>query len=168
MFVKRYVFVALCVVKVCIPTNSTHAENILRHFLQFILLREVDKNHGTTNSISPLLLPNHILLSRNDLKISLYVIAFWFPITIKCFPLSMSCMTYSRNIEKGGFVTTISACFKSPTHSGERKSPSPSKRVRTFFLFLSKYSTSDKSTAPSAFSSVTSVISILYAQGRGI
>ena len=82
------------------------------------------------------------------------------PIIINFLLYSISCVTYSLNSENGGLVTTTSDCLSRSIHSSERKSPSPfNKTGGLFFNIISK---SDKSIAPSPFSSFTSVISILY------
>ena len=66
-----------------------------------------------------------MLLFMNKGNISLYVMAFWFPMIRNFFSYFTSCATYSRNNENGGLVTTMSASFRSSTHSALRKSPSP-------------------------------------------
>ena len=86
--------------------------------------------------------------------------AFWCPTIINFFSYFINCPMYSRNKEKGGLVTTISACLSNSMHSCERKSPLFN-IDNTFLSFFKRYCTSDKSTAPSPFSSLTSVISTL-------
>src|SRR4030042_5996108 len=69
--------------------------------------------------------PIHSLSSLINLKTSLYVIAFQFPIIKNFLPYSTSSATYSLNNENGGLVTTMSASFRRLMHSSLRKSPSP-------------------------------------------
>ena len=56
---------------------------------------------------------------------------------------------YSRNNEKGGFVTTISASLRSSILSGLSKEPLPFKIESTFFSFWIRYCTSARLIAPS-------------------
>src|SRR3972149_5190791 len=104
----------------------------------------------------------HGLTQRFQIDLDyIYKMAFWLP-RIKNFLLSSaSCLTYSRNSENGGFVTTISASLSSSTHSSLRKSPFPFKGVAVFLLLFNKFFTSSRSIAPSPSISGTSVISIL-------
>ena len=108
-----------------------------------------------------MLAPIHILFPFISGKISLYVTAFMLPIIRNFLSNSTSCATYSRKSEKGGLVTTMSASRSSSTHSGERKSPLPLRRVSTLLSFFISHSTSARFMAPSPLLSVTSVITIL-------
>ena len=65
-----------------------------------------------------------------------YVIAFMFPRITKSLLLSIRTFMYSLNSENGGFVTTISACFKSSIHSSLRKSPFPLSFLTSFDISL--------------------------------
>ena len=108
-----------------------------------------------------LVYPVRILLSLKSLKISLYVRELVLPIIKNFLLCSMSWATYSRNREKGGLVTTMSACLSSSMHSSLRKSPPSLSGVAVFLSGSSSHFTSAKLTAPSALLSETSLISIL-------
>ena len=56
---------------------------------------------------------------------SLYVMAFWFPMTANFLSASTIQARNSRKSENGGFVTMISASSRKAFTSSERKSPSP-------------------------------------------
>jgi len=61
-------------------------------------------------------------LSFISLKISLYDNAFIFQMSMNFLLYSISCATYSRKSEKGGFDITMSASFKSAIDSSLLKS----------------------------------------------
>ena len=57
------------------------------------------------------------------------IIAPWLPTMRKFLSCAINCATNSRNSEKGGLVTTMSACWSSAMVSAPRKSPSPWKHL---------------------------------------